>query len=107
MPVLYDPSREINRFAASNKLAEAMAIGRPVLMNEELEAAKAMAGLNCVINTKYKDAGLAADRLREMIAAPNIYSDACAEARRYYEEVYSWEKVKFDSKVLLLGCRGI
>lgn len=107
VPVLYDPSREINRFAASNKLAEAMAIGRPVLMNEELEAAKAMAGLNCVINTKYKDAGLAADRLREMIAAPNIYSDACAEARRYYEEVYSWEKVKFDSKVLLLGCRGI
>lgn len=107
VPVLYDPSREINRFAASNKLAEALAIGRPILMNRELEAAKAMQGLECVINTSYEDAGSTADRLRGMIGNPEIYRNACAEARRYYEEKYSWEKVKTASQRLLLGSRNI
>ena len=32
---LYDPIRPINRFAASNKIAEALAVGRPLIINDD------------------------------------------------------------------------
>lgn len=37
---LYDPTIEINRLAASNKLYDAMMLGIPVIVNKEIEAAQ-------------------------------------------------------------------
>ena len=37
---LYDPGVPVNRYAASNKVAEALALGRPLLINKEMEIVK-------------------------------------------------------------------
>ena len=36
IPAFYKPNTEININAASNKLAESLAIGRPLLLNDEM-----------------------------------------------------------------------
>jgi glycosyltransferase involved in cell wall biosynthesis len=103
VPVLYDPSRIINRFAASNKLAEALSIGRPVILNNELEIAKELADATSIVRVRYAEAGAVGARLRAIVKDPARYVEACAEARRIYDSHYNWEKAKADSLSALLG----
>jgi glycosyltransferase involved in cell wall biosynthesis len=103
VPVLYDPSRIINRFAASNKLAEALSTGRPVILNDELEVAKELTDATCVIRVSYTEAGDISSRLRTIVKDPAQYAEACADARRIYDAHYNWEKAKMDSLSALLG----
>lgn len=103
VPVLYDPSRVINRFAASNKLAEALSIGRPMILNEELEIAREFAGAACIISTRYADAGTIAPKLRAMAFDSAAYAQACDAARQLYDLNYDWKKVKIDSLDALIG----
>jgi glycosyltransferase involved in cell wall biosynthesis/O-antigen/teichoic acid export membrane protein len=104
---LYDPSRVINRFAASNKLAEALSIGRPAILNTELEIAKELAGACCIVETPYAQAAGIAPTLRALAADTGAYARACSSARQLYDENYSWEKVKTDSVIAMTGADGI
>lgn len=103
VPVLYDPSRVINRFAASNKLAEALSIGRPMILNEELEIAREFAGATCIVSTRYADAGTIAPKLRALAFDPAAYTRACDAARQLYDLNYDWKKVRTDSLDALTG----
>lgn len=103
VPVLYDPSRVINRFAASNKLAETLSAGRPMILNEEMEVAKDLAGGPGIISTPYAQAAKIAPRLRALAADPAAYKRACDSARQLYNTHYDWEKVRRDSLSALTG----
>lgn len=90
---LYDPSRPINRYAASNKLAEALACGRPVLVNSEMLITEALKGHDCLIKLPYESIRSdAPDLLRAMMAGGGAaYRSKCAAARSAYEELYIWD----------------
>jgi glycosyltransferase involved in cell wall biosynthesis len=103
VPVLYDPSRIINRFAASNKLAETLSAGRPMILNEEMEIAKDLAGGPGIINTPYAQAAMIAPRLRALANDPEAYKLACDSARQLYDTHYDWAKVRRDSLLALTG----
>jgi hypothetical protein len=103
VPVLHDPSRVINRFAASNKLAEALSIGRPAILNTELEIAREFATASCLVETSYAQAAAVAPKLRALAADPDAYAQACNAARRLYDVHYSWEKVRADSLSAMTG----
>jgi glycosyltransferase involved in cell wall biosynthesis/uncharacterized protein YjeT (DUF2065 family) len=103
VPVLYDPSRVINRFAASNKLAETLSAGRPMILNEEMEIAKDLAGGPGIISTPYAQAATIAPRLRALAADPAAYRLACDSARQLYNTHYDWQTVRSDSLSALVG----
>lgn len=103
VPVLYDPSRIINRFAASNKLAETLSAGRPMILNEEMEIARDLAGGPGIISVPYSQAAGIAPRLRGLVADPAGYRLACDSARQLYDTHYDWTKVRSDSLSALLG----
>ncbi len=103
VPVLYDPSRVINRFAASNKLAETLSAGRPMILNEEMEIAKDLAGGPGIISTPYASAASIAPQLRALATDPAAYLLACDGARRLYNLHYDWARVRSDSLVALIG----
>jgi len=94
VPALYDPVRTINRFAASNKLAEALAIGRPVLLNAEMEIARQFSGSSCAIVAPYAQIAGTWPSVERLMDDWPTYIAACAEARREYERRYAWEPVR-------------
>ena len=91
---LYDPARLINRFAASNKVAEALAIGRPILINTETEVSEMLEEYRCIVRVKYEDAPHAGDRLRRVRFAQQEYEEMCRRARQAYEDHYAWGAVR-------------
>ena len=90
---LYDPDRPINRFAASNKIAESLAVGRPLVINRELEVAKVLAPYQCTVEVDYHDHADLAERLTGLRFAHEEYEAMCRRARRAYEDHYAWETV--------------
>jgi glycosyltransferase involved in cell wall biosynthesis len=91
IPALYDPARLINRFAASNKLAEALAVGRPILINSEMMIAREFGDSSCVIKAPYSEVVGCADSLRAFVRSSDVYLRACNEARDLYQRLYSWD----------------
>ena len=90
----YSPHRIINIFAAPNKLAEALAVGRPVILNSETKVSKPVVEYDCGIVTAYGDLnGIE----REIISLSNngaVYKDMCRRSRDLFDASYSWEVVK-------------
>jgi glycosyltransferase involved in cell wall biosynthesis len=91
IPALYDPARLINRYAASNKLAEALSLGRPVLINNELMIAGDLQPFDCTIATNYSVIRDVAPQLRAAIRDRERYASLAANARAAYEALYSWD----------------
>lgn len=94
VPALYDPARAINRFAASNKLAEALAIGRPVLLNSELAVADRFSGMAFAISAPYADMARTWPSVERLIDDWPAYVAACNDARREFERTYAWAPVQ-------------
>ncbi len=94
IPALYDPSRKINRFAASNKLAEALSVGRPVVLNSELHIAQELGSDAGVLVVDYGEADAIANAMQELASNEDAYRRACQSARRLYEQRYAWEPVR-------------
>ncbi|NGX17022.1 glycosyltransferase [Wenzhouxiangella sp. XN24] len=89
---LYDPGRLINRYAASNKLAEALACGRPVLVNSEMLIARELEGFGCLFEVNYRNVVSNGALLLRTIKENNgiAYVEKCKSARSAYENLYSW-----------------
>lgn len=90
----YDPARVINRYAASNKIAEALAVGRPVLINRELEVASGLVAAGAAIAVPYAEIGTVSQHLERLESDPTAYVAAGRAARRYYEEHYHSDRVR-------------
>lgn len=90
----YSPHRSINIHAAPNKLAEALAIGRPVIINSEALVSKTIAKNNCGIVTPYGDVEKLLEAILRLSDDVKNYASACDNARKLFERDYSWENVK-------------
>jgi len=91
---LYDPARQINRYAASNKLAEALAVGRPVIINSEMQIGRTLSPRNCLVVTDYDKADTLGKELRALRNNREAFLSACDSARQIYEAQYAWEPVR-------------
>lgn len=102
---LYDPVRPINRYAASNKLAEALACGRPILVNSEMLITDTLAEYNCLVKLSYADLKTGAAVLLRAVMDSNgdCYRAKCTEARAAYEKLYAWDVAKNAMSRAILG----
>lgn len=103
IPALYDPVRVINRYAASNKLAEALSIGRPVILNSEMLIAEALGKQSCVITAEYAKADTLAPHLRQMVQDREAFLQSSIDARQIYERLFAWSPVREKIRAVLLG----
>jgi glycosyltransferase involved in cell wall biosynthesis len=90
----YSPHRKINIFAAPNKLAESLAVGRPVIINSEALVSKNVSHYSCGLVTPYNDTKQLHNKILELCENHEEYESVCANARRLFEREYSWESVK-------------
>ena len=91
IPSFYDPAIMINKYAASNKLAEALAVGRPLLLNSEMKILNSFRGFDCIIESEYRVAHDLGPRLIELMNDGKRYIEMCEESRKVFEKEYSWE----------------
>jgi glycosyltransferase involved in cell wall biosynthesis len=103
VPALYDPRRPINRFAAPNKLAEALAVGRPVLINQEILISESLADMACAVITPYVNVANVGDQLKTLVDDPARYTQACMQARNVYDDRYAWEVARARTQSILTG----
>ena len=102
---LYDPIRPINRYAASNKLAEALACGRPVLVNSEMLITESLTEYKCLVSLPYAELETrAAALLRELMGSDGeFYRANCTAARAAYEKLYAWDVAENAMSHAILG----
>ncbi len=91
VPALYRPSTIINRYAASNKLAEALAIGRPLILNDEMKITEMFGETDAVISRPFTTLNEAAGAILTLSDDPKKYHSASTSARKLYEKYYRWE----------------
>ncbi|MFT4538013.1 MAG: glycosyltransferase involved in cell wall biosynthesis [Planctomycetota bacterium] len=103
---LYDPVRPINCFAASNKIAEALAVGRPLIVNAEQEIAALLEKHDCAVIVPYAEATTLGPKLAELRDNQVRYEAMCRRARDLYEEQYAWEII-LESSVSLYAAAGV
>lgn len=102
----YDPRRPINRFAASNKIAETLAVGRPLLINSEQEIARMLAEYDCAVIADYAEVECLGEELVALRADTERYEAMCRRARQVYEEHYAWEII-YQASLELYAAAGI
>jgi glycosyltransferase involved in cell wall biosynthesis len=88
----YDPSRRINRQAAPNKVYDAMAAGRPVLVNAEVEVASEICdGWGVGYSLPYHDKKGLVSLFRSSKADPTDCAARGARGRQLFAQKYHWE----------------
>ncbi len=90
----YDPVRPINRLAASNKIAEALALGMPILVNVEMEISGILKSADCAVLLPYPELSNLTEHIRQSVGSEGRYHEMCANARRLYEREYDWGMVR-------------
>lgn len=91
VPAFYRPSTMINRYAASNKLAEALAIGRPLILNDEMKVIEMFGPSPGVFSRPFDQLSEVADDLVALFKRPEEYLAASVASRDLYEKFYKWE----------------
>lgn len=90
----YDPVRKINIYAASNKIAESLFFGKPVISNVEMEISKLLKSYDCCVSFNYSDFSQVYNDLCELKSEPESYKKLSNNAISLYYEQYSWEMVE-------------
>lgn len=86
----YDPVRPINRFAASNKIAETLAVGRPLLVNSEQEIVGLLREYDCAVIVDYSEVTSLGHILKDLRDDKERYEGMCQRAREAYNRYYAW-----------------
>jgi glycosyltransferase involved in cell wall biosynthesis len=84
----YDPAIPNNKFAAPNKLFEAMMLGKPLITTEGTQLAECVEreGLGLVV--PYGDVSSLAEAIRSLVDNPELAKKMGDRGRRLYEERY-------------------
>lgn len=90
IPAFYRPTTIINQYAASNKIAEALAMGRPLVLNSEIKLVAEFGKKSCILDEKFGDIEETAKAIRALFGDRDAYMRATKEARKLYEERYAW-----------------
>jgi len=91
---LYDSNVLNNKYAAGNKVFQAMMCGKPILVSKDTAVADIITKENCglVVNPKnVKEIEAAIKRLKK---DPQLCHQLGVNGRRAYEQKYSWEIMK-------------
>lgn len=90
----YEPSARINRQAASNKVFDAMAAARPVLINSEVEEAKRVVeDWQCGFSVPYHDVPSLTALFRQLGQRRDETTHCGINGRMLFEKMFHWEKV--------------
>jgi glycosyltransferase involved in cell wall biosynthesis len=103
---LYDPSVPNNRFAAPNKLFEAMMFSKPVLASEGTAAADIVREVGCGLVVRYGDREGLRRALESLMLSPADCAAMGARGRKAFESKYNWGAMEprlLDSYRDLLG----
>lgn len=103
IPSLYDPAIIINKYAASNKLAEALAVGRPIILNSEMKILNSYRGFDFMIESEYSAVRDLGPRLIELMNDKKRYIEMCEESRKLFENEYSWEDAYNVMEKMIIG----
>jgi len=87
---MYDPDVPNNRFASPNKLFEAMACGKPVLVNDNTRLADLVRAHNCGLVIPYGDEDSIRAALSSLRDNKNLRTQLGANGLKAYEKYYNW-----------------
>jgi glycosyltransferase involved in cell wall biosynthesis len=91
---IYAPTRPINQMAAPNKIAEALALGRPIVTNAEVLMTAGPEFDDCAIRIPFARVTELATALADLRSAgPDEYAAMCDAARKAYDSLYSWQEM--------------
>lgn len=97
---LYEPSNQNNRMASPNKIYDALCVGRPLLVNREVDIARWVEEEELGIAVPYEDS-IALDQAIDVLAQRRPAAAATSRRlRQVFEEGYSWAT----SEAALLNC---
>jgi len=104
----YDPSIPNHRFSSANKIFEAMMLGKPVIVAENTNMDRIVQEMDCGVVVKYGDIMMLEDGLLMLEKDPNSRQQLGKNARKAYDEVYSWKQMetklkKFYDQILHRG----
>ena len=91
---LYDPSVPNHRYASPNKAFEAMMLGKPVIVARNTNVDEIIEQVNCGLVVDYEDIATLETALLLLRNDPKVRNRMGYQARKAYEETYSWEKMK-------------
>src|SRR5438128_48637 len=91
---LYDPSVPNNRFAAPNKLCEAMMFSKPVLVSEGTAAADIVREVGSGLVVRYGDREGLKRALESLMLSPADSAAMGARGRRAFESQYNWNAME-------------
>ena len=91
---IYNPKNLINRYAASNKVAEALAIGRPIIINKEMEITKIFSESSAAVIAEFGDTDSWAKQIVKFQHDYEEYLKASLSARDVYNEHYKWSEAR-------------
>lgn len=106
---LYDPSVPNNRYAAPNKLFEAMMLSKPVLVSEGTLPATIVREEGCGIIVTYGDREALKRALESLMLSPEASAEMGRRGRAAFERRYNWsamEPVLLETYDGLLQGRG-
>jgi glycosyltransferase involved in cell wall biosynthesis len=87
---LYDPAIPNNRFAAPNKLFEAMMLAKPVIVSEKTAAADVVRKVGCGSVVPYGDRGALKAALERLMLNPAECEVLGSRGRAAFESSYNW-----------------
>jgi len=91
---LYDPAIPNNRFAAPNKLFEAMMFGKPVLVSKGTLAAEIVDEIACGLVVQYGDREDLKKALESLMLSPSEAAAMGARGRAAFERRYNWKAME-------------
>ena len=91
---LYDPAVPNNRFAAPNKLFEAMMFGKPVLVSKGTLAAEIVDEIACGLVVQYGDREDLKKALESLMLSPSEAAAMGARGRAAFERQYNWKAME-------------
>jgi len=90
----YDPAIPNNRYASPNKLFEAMMLGKPIVVAHQTNMDRLVVEWNCGLALPYGDADALEAVLLSYQQDPNLLQQQGQNARRAFEKIYNWPKMK-------------
>src|SRR5574341_443556 len=90
----YDPAIPNHRYASPNKLFEAMMLGKPVIVCAHTNMDRIVADADCGLVLPYGDIPALEAALRRLASDAALRRRLGENARRAYEESYSWARMQ-------------
>jgi glycosyltransferase involved in cell wall biosynthesis len=89
--VLRDPVVPVNKYICGSKILEAMMCGRPILVNKGTSTANILLEENCGLVVDAENIEEIREAIIKLRDDPKLCEELGKNARRAYEERYSWE----------------